>query len=183
VPLGVAAEFEYDGKVSGTSWEIDQVTWGEHAMQFFKQWGFAGLALVLAAGWLYREAAFARDGTRQVTSGTIHLDQVQMVTARDKGQPVGTNGVYLSGDTPGSTKFVTGRFVLPPGKSPHAPHTHPEEEVMIIESGHGEILCDGQTTKIGPGSVMYAIPNAEHGITNTGSKPIVFYYVKWEGRK
>ena len=54
---------------------------------------------------------------------------------------------------------------------------------MIIESGHGEIFCDGKTTKIGPGSVMYTTPNAPHGITNTGSEPIVFYYVKWEGRK
>ena len=29
---------------------------------------------------------------------------------------------------------------------------------MIIESGHGEIFCDGKTTKIGPGSVMYTAP-------------------------
>ena len=106
-----------------------------------------------------------------------------MVTATDRGQPVGENGVYLSGDTPASTKFITGRFVLPPGKTPHAPHTHPEEEVMIIERGHGEIICDGKTTKIGPGSVMYTTPNAPHGITNTGGEPIVFYYVKWESRK
>jgi mannose-6-phosphate isomerase-like protein (cupin superfamily) len=106
-----------------------------------------------------------------------------MVTATDKGESVGENGVYIAGDTPASTKFVTGRFVLPPGKTPHAPHTHPEEEVMIIERGHGEIFCDGTTTKIGPGSVMYTTPNAPHGITNTGSEPIVFYYVKWESRK
>jgi mannose-6-phosphate isomerase-like protein (cupin superfamily) len=152
-------------------------------MHGFKRWGFAGLALVLAAGWSYRELAFARDQSQQVTSQTILLDRVQMVTATDKGEPVGENGVYISGDTPASTKFVTGRFVLSPGKTPHAPHTHPEEEVMIIERGHGEIFCDGTTTKIGPGSVMYTTPNAPHGITNTGSEPIVFYYVKWESRK
>ena len=106
-----------------------------------------------------------------------------MVTCADKGESVGKNGVYIAGDTPASTKFVTGRFVLSPGKTPHAPHTHSEEEVMIIESGHGEILCDGKTTKIGPGSVMYTSPNVPHGITNTGDEPIVFYYVKWESRK
>jgi hypothetical protein len=33
-------------------------------MHGFKRWGFAGLALVLAAGWSYREMAFARDGPR-----------------------------------------------------------------------------------------------------------------------
>ncbi len=54
---------------------------------------------------------------------------------------------------------------------------------MIIESGHGEIFCDGKTTKIGPGSVMYTTPNTSHGITNTGEEPIVFYFVKWAGRK
>ncbi|MGP0068042.1 MAG: cupin domain-containing protein [Isosphaeraceae bacterium] len=152
-------------------------------MKVFKRWGFASLALVLAAGWSYREVAFALDEARRATSGTINLDQVEMKSFSDKGEPVGKNGVYLAGDTPASTKFVTGRFVLEAGKSPHAPHTHAEEEVMIIESGHGEIFCDGKTTKIGPGSVMYTTPNVSHGITNTGNEPIVFYYVKWESRK
>ncbi|HEX8203324.1 MAG TPA: cupin domain-containing protein [Isosphaeraceae bacterium] len=152
-------------------------------MRVLKRWGFAALALVLAAGWSYRELAFARDQAQQATSRTIPLDQVRMVTATDQGESVGENGVYIAGDTPASTGFVTGRFVLPPGKSPHAPHAHPEEEVMIIERGHGEIYCDGKTTKIGPGSVMYTTPNAPHGITNTGDEPIVFYYVKWASRK
>jgi mannose-6-phosphate isomerase-like protein (cupin superfamily) len=152
-------------------------------METFKRWSLAAVVLFLAAGWSYREIAFAFDPVKEVASGTINLDQVEMGSFSDKGEPVGKNGVYVSGDTPGSTKFVTGRFVLQPGKSPHAPHTHPEEEVMIIESGNGEIFCDGKTTKVGPGSVMYATPNVSHGITNTGSEPIVFYYVKWEGRK
>ena len=152
-------------------------------MQVFKRWGFAVLAMVLAAGWSYREIAFAREAARQLSSVTINLDKLEMTGFSDKGEPVGKNGVYLAGDTPASTKFVTGRFVVDPGKSPHAPHTHAEEEVMIIESGHGEIFCDGKTTKIGPGSVMYTTPNAAHGINNTGTEPIVFYYVKWESRK
>ncbi len=152
-------------------------------MQIFKRWAVAAIALVLAGGWSYREAALALDQSSQVKAQTINLDRVQMTSATYKGESAGKNGVYLSGDTPASTKFVTGRFVLEAGKTPHAPHTHPEEEVMIIESGHGEIFCDGKTTKIGPGSVMYTTPNAEHGITNTGDDPIVFYYVKWESRK
>ena len=55
-------------------------------MQVFKRWGFAGLALVLAAGWSYREVAFARYGLKELTSATINLDQVEMVTATDKGE-------------------------------------------------------------------------------------------------
>ena len=152
-------------------------------MRSFKRFGLVGLTLVLAAGWSYRELAYAFDGPKELSSTTINLDAVKMVTTIDRGEPVGLNGVYLAGDTPASTKFVTGRFVLPAGKTPHAPHTHAEEEIMIVESGHGEILCDGKTTKVGPGSVMYTVPNASHGITNTGDEPIVFYYVKWESRK
>ena len=152
-------------------------------MQVFKRWGFVGLTLILAAGWSFREVAFALDRAKDVASGTINLDQLEMAAFSDKGEKVGQNGVYLSGDTPASTKFATGRFVLEPGKSPHAPHTHAEEEVMIIESGHGEIFCDGKSTKVGPGSVMFTTPNVSHGITNTGSEPIVFYYIKWESRK
>ena len=152
-------------------------------MQVIKRWGFAGLALVLAAGWSYREVAFGLDSGKEAHSGTINLDHVPMNSFSANGEAVGKIGVYIEGDTPASTKFVTGRFVLQPGKTPHPPHTHVEEEVMIVESGHGEIFCDGKTTKVGPGSVMYTVPNAPHGITNTGTEPIVFYYVKWEARK
>ncbi len=77
---------------------------------------------------------------------------------------------------------MTGRYVLDPGKTPHKPHTHAEEEVMIVESGRGEIFCDGKTTQVGPGSVMYTTPNAPHGIVNTGKEPIVFYFIKWAGK-
>ncbi len=90
-------------------------------MRVFKRWGFAALALVLAACWSYRELAFALEAPRQLASTTINLDQVEMATATDKGETVGKNGVYLAGDTPASTKFVTGRFTLPAGKTPHAP--------------------------------------------------------------
>jgi len=137
------------------------------------------LTLVLGLGWATRELAFAQEQSREVASGTIVLNQVKLNEQREKGELVGRNGVYVAGDTPGSSQFVTGRYILEPGKSPHPPHTHAEEEVMVIESGEGEIFCDGKTTKIGPGSVMYTTPNVSHGIVNTGDKPIVFYYVKW----
>lgn len=143
----------------------------------------SALALALALGWAAREAAHARELLAvQVKSGTITVDQVVMKETLYDDKPVGQNGVYLSGDTPGSTKFVTGRFVIPPGKTPHPPHTHAEEEVMIVETGTGEIYCDGKTTKVANGSVMYTTPNASHAILNTGDKPLVFYYIKWIGK-
>jgi mannose-6-phosphate isomerase-like protein (cupin superfamily) len=137
------------------------------------------LALVLALGWTGRELAFARMKADLVKSGTINLNALKMAVDSPGGKPVGHIGLYFSGDTPGSKKFVTGRYIIDPGKTPHAPHTHLEEEVMIVESGHGEIFCDGKTTKVGPGSAMYTAPNAPHGIVNTGEAHLVFYFIKW----
>ncbi len=147
-----------------------------------RTWIPSVLAIALGAGWAVREAAHARELAAQVKSGTINVDQVEMKETLYDDKPVGHNGVYVSGDTPGSTNFVTGRFVIPPGKTPHPPHTHAEEEVMIVETGKGEIFCDGKTTKVGPGSVMYTVPQASHAIKNTGETPMVFYYVKWIGK-
>jgi mannose-6-phosphate isomerase-like protein (cupin superfamily) len=144
--------------------------------------GLFAVALALALGWAGRERAFAVQRAELLKSRTVTLDQVKMADFSDRGSVVGKLGLYLSGDTPGSSKFVTGRLVLDPGKTPHPPHTHLEEEVMVIEQGHGDIDVDGKITRVGPGSVMYTAPNVSHGIVNTGDTPIVFYFVKWAGK-
>lgn len=139
------------------------------------------ICIGLATGWAAREFAHARERTDLLRSKTITLGQVKMADYLADGKKVGQVGSYLQGDTPRSRQFVTGRFVLDAGRSPHPPHTHPEEEVMVIESGTGEIVCDGETTAIGPGSVMFTTPNVPHGIVNTGTTPLVFYFIKWIG--
>jgi mannose-6-phosphate isomerase-like protein (cupin superfamily) len=145
-------------------------------------WIPSSLALLLALGWGTREIAFGLERAAVVPSQTVTVDKVEMNEFRYQDQPVGKVGLYVQGDTQASTQFVTGRFVLNPGQTPHAPHTHVEEEVMIVETGRGEIFCDGKTTKVGPGSVMFTTPNASHGITNTGDTPLLFYFVKWTSR-
>ncbi|MFO0953984.1 MAG: cupin domain-containing protein [Isosphaeraceae bacterium] len=107
------------------------------------------LAITLGLGWAAREVAFARERAEAVKSSTVTLGQVPMAEYKADGKAVGKVGLYVQGDTPSSTKFVTGRFVLDPGQTPHPPHTHVEEEVMVIESGDGEIFCDGKTTRSG----------------------------------
>ena len=72
--------------------------------------------------------------------------------------------------------------VLDPGASPHPPHRHPEEEFLIISEGTGVIECEGKTTEVGPGAIMYCASNALHGITNTGKVPLTFYWSKWIAR-
>ena len=116
----------------------------------FQAVGFRWSGVGVGCGWSYREVAFAATGPTTSSRATINLDQVQMNSFSDKGEAVGKNGVYIAGDTPASTKFVTGRFMLQPGKSPHAPHTHAEEEVMIIESGTAKSSATARPRKSDP---------------------------------
>ena len=89
---------------------------------------------------------------------------------------------HFNGPTDELSGMVAGMCVLDPGSTPHPPHQHPEEEFMIVASGTGEIECDGKTTQVGPGAMMYAAGNTIHGITNTGKLPMTFYWSKWLGK-
>src|SRR5438874_216439 len=79
--------------------------------------------------------------------------------------------VHFNGPTDQLSTMCTGMAVLDPGASPHPPHTHPEEEFMIVAAGTGEIECAGKTTQVGPGSIMYCAGGVLHGIVNTGTTP------------
>jgi mannose-6-phosphate isomerase-like protein (cupin superfamily) len=140
------------------------------------------LTLSLGIGWAFRELAHAGERAAILAAQTLNLDQLKMSTYEDRGNPVGQMGLYVQGETPGCSSLVTGRFIVDPGKSPHPPHVHDDEEVLIVESGQGEIICDGKTTKVGPGSMMYSTPNVAHGLKNTGQEPLTFYFVKWTPR-
>jgi mannose-6-phosphate isomerase-like protein (cupin superfamily) len=87
--------------------------------------------------------------------------------------------VHYNGPTDQLSGLCAGMAVLDPGASPHPPHRHPEEEFLIIADGTGEIECDGKTTQVGPGAIMYCAGDVLHGITNTGKLPLTFYWSKW----
>jgi len=139
------------------------------------------MALFLASGWTLREQTFAAEKAKFLQSQTIAQGDIKMKEFAFEEKPRGEIGIYAEGETPGTRNFVVGQFRLKPGLEPHPIHKHPEEEIMIVTAGSGEISCDGKTTKVGAGSVMYTAPNAPHGIKNTGSDVLTFYFVKWIG--
>lgn len=86
---------------------------------------------------------------------------------------------HYNGPTDQLSGLCAGLCVLDPGASPHPPHQHREEEILIVASGTGEIVCGETVTPVGPGSVMYCAGDTLHGITNTGRVPLTFYWSKW----
>jgi mannose-6-phosphate isomerase-like protein (cupin superfamily) len=93
--------------------------------------------------------------------------------------PFGETTVFFDGATGQIQSMVAGSVLLHPGQEPHPPHQHPEEEFMLITEGHGEFVVGGKTSHAGPGTLLYCEGNHEHGIKNTGSTPLRFYYFKW----
>jgi XRE family transcriptional regulator, regulator of sulfur utilization len=68
---------------------------------------------------------------------------------------------------------------LMPGESPHEPHQHPDEEVIIIREGTVETLLGDRTQRVGPGSVIFQAANQLHAIRNVGDVPAVYHVIKW----
>lgn len=68
---------------------------------------------------------------------------------------------------------------LQPGQSPHAPHKHPAEELLIVKEGTVESLVNGTLQRVGPGSVIFQASNQEHAIRNVGTTPATYHVIQW----
>lgn len=69
---------------------------------------------------------------------------------------------------------------LDQGKSPHPPHRHPNEELVIVRQGSVEALENGEWKRVGPGSVIFSASNQLHGLRNVGNEPAVYHVINWK---
>jgi quercetin dioxygenase-like cupin family protein len=69
---------------------------------------------------------------------------------------------------------------LDPGQTSHAPHQHPNEELIILREGTLETLSLGEWKRIGPGSIIFNASNDLHGVKNVGTVPAVYHVVNWK---
>jgi len=65
------------------------------------------------------------------------------------------------------------------GETPHPPHKHADEELLIIKEGTVEALVNGQMKRVGAGSVIFQASNQEHSIRNVGQGPATYHVIKW----
>ena len=68
---------------------------------------------------------------------------------------------------------------LNPGRTSHAPHTHENEELVIIREGTVEVLNDGTWKRLGPGSVIFNASNPPHALNNVGDTPTTYWVINW----
>jgi quercetin dioxygenase-like cupin family protein len=68
---------------------------------------------------------------------------------------------------------------LNPGKSPHAPHQHEHEELLIVKDGTLETFQSGATRRVGPGGIIFQASNELHNVTNVGQTPATYFVIGW----
>ena len=97
-------------------------------------------------------------------------------------RPLGTSGLsrqILRDATATLDQLEFHITTLPPGKTSHAPHKHPNEEIIIVKEGTVEALVDGTLKRLGPGSFIFQASNHLHGLTNVGDVPATYYVINW----
>lgn len=69
---------------------------------------------------------------------------------------------------------------LNPGLASHPPHTHPNEELVIVREGEVEVLSGGVWKRLGPGSIVFNASNSPHALRNVGTGPATYHVINWK---
>jgi quercetin dioxygenase-like cupin family protein len=65
-----------------------------------------------------------------------------------------------------------------PGQATHAPHRHPDEEIVIVKEGALDVTINGKTERASAGSVILFASNDLHGMRNAADIPTTYYVVR-----
>ena len=113
---------------------------------------------------------------KQVQKSTVYA----WSTADTKPNDWGAVRQVMRTPTPTLDELEIHISTLAPGKSPHAPHQHEHEELLIIKDGTLETFQSGTTRRVGPGGIIFQASNELHNVTNVGQTPATYYVIGWE---
>jgi quercetin dioxygenase-like cupin family protein len=71
---------------------------------------------------------------------------------------------------------------LAPGQAPHPPTRQKHEEILILREGTLEVTLNGETSTIGPGSVIFVPFGELNGWRNVGTVVAQYFVVSLEER-
>lgn len=126
-------------------------------------------------------ALFAIGVARIVVADTALMGSRAVAWETLKAEPTAVGEVRHVFQAPTATldELESHITTLNPGQVPHAPHTHPDEEVLCLKEGTLEAYIGGEITRVGPGSVLFFASNQLHGVKNVGTTPATYFIVKW----
>jgi mannose-6-phosphate isomerase-like protein (cupin superfamily) len=93
----------------------------------------------------------------------------------------------LRGPTPIVADMSSHVSVLSPGHSPHPPHRHVQEELLVVLKGEAEIVIPESSAPSGarvehlvPGCFVYYPAYQGHTIRNASASPVTYLMFKWQ---
>ena len=69
---------------------------------------------------------------------------------------------------------------LKPNISSHAPHTHVQEEIILMIKGTGRMHIDGKEYPVAAGDLVFLESMVPHGITNSGNDTCEYFAFQWK---
>jgi quercetin dioxygenase-like cupin family protein len=118
-------------------------------------------------------------GLASAEQGHLSSLVIDNATAKLTHESYGDLSIYFDGSTEQLHTLTVGSLVLKPGMVPHPPHQHPEEEIMLVTEGAGEITVEAKVYPVARGSMMYCSAQRLHGII-AGAHGLTFYFYKWK---
>jgi quercetin dioxygenase-like cupin family protein len=112
---------------------------------------------------------------KQVQKSTVY----EWSTADTKPNDWGAVRQVMRTPTPTLDELEIHISTLAPGKSPHAPHQHEHEELLIVKEGTLETFQSGATRRVGPGGIIFQASNELHNVTNVGTSPATYFVIGW----
>ena len=87
---------------------------------------------------------------------------------------------YFDRPTASCIDFEMHATRLNEGISSHAPHTHPQEEIILMLKGNAKMNINGKDHKTSVGDVIFLDSEVPHGITNIGSEACEYFAFQWK---
>lgn len=88
--------------------------------------------------------------------------------------PVGERRDIANSPTATLERFTYHASTLLPGRASHAPHTHAQEELIVVKQGTLDVHLNGVVERVGAGSVLFFGSNDAHSVTNVGDGPATY---------
>src|SRR3954470_5772287 len=133
------------------------------------------LATALAAGLALSLSAAAADETTKPLDSTAWIWADLVANKTD----VGARREVIQRPTRTLDELEMHITTLNPHTASHAPHTHPNEEMVIVKDGTLQAHVNGKEVVVPAGGVLFFASMQPHAVQNIGDTKATYYVINW----
>jgi XRE family transcriptional regulator, regulator of sulfur utilization len=133
------------------------------------------LATAMVAGFALSFAAVAAEGN----TGPLDSTAWQWAALVAKPTDVGARREVVQQPTRTLDELEMHITTLNPHTASHAPHTHPNEEMVIVKEGTLQAHVNGKEIVVPAGGVLFFASMQPHAVQNIGDTPATYYVINW----